>query len=94
MNREWAELLKTMGHPVRLRILELLLNEEACVKNIWSCLDMPQATVSQHLGVLRSRGLVGCEREGNTVRYFVVDPRVKRVLEALKGDALEGGSSA
>jgi len=84
-DEDWADLLKTMGHPVRLRILELLLNEEACVKNIWSCLELPQATVSQHLAILRNRGLVGCERQGNMVRYFVSDPRVKGVLDALKG---------
>ncbi len=83
---EIAELLKTMGHPIRLRILELLLNEEACVKNIWGCLELPQATVSQHLAILRSKGLVACERQGNMVRYFVSDPRVKGVLEALKGE--------
>lgn len=83
---ETAEFLKAMGHPIRLKILELLLSEEACVKNIWGCLELPQATVSQHLAILRSKGLVTCERRGNMVRYFVSDPRVKEVLEALKGE--------
>lgn len=83
--RDWAELLKAMAHPIRLRILERLLEDEACVKDIWSCLDLPQAVVSQHLSVLRSRRIVGCQREGNMVRYFVEDPRVKEILRILKG---------
>jgi len=83
--RHWTELLKAMAHPIRLRILQRLMEDEACVKDIWSCLDLPQAVVSQHLSVLRSRGIVGCQREGNMVRYFIQDPRVREILEVLKG---------
>lgn len=83
--REWTELLKAMAHPIRLRILQRLMEDEACVKDIWSCLDLPQAVVSQHLSVLRNRGIVGYQREGNTVRYFIQDPRVKGILSVLKG---------
>ncbi|RLB05798.1 MAG: ArsR family transcriptional regulator [Deltaproteobacteria bacterium] len=79
-----ADLLKTLGHPIRLNILNVLLGEDACVKNIWGCLEIPQATVSQHLAILKSKGIVMAQREGVMVRYSVTDPRVRRIIEALK----------
>ena len=83
-----AMLLKSIGHPIRLNIVKVLLEEESCVKNIWGCLDVPQATVSQHLAVLRSRGIVVAQRNGATVWYSVRDPRVKGIIAALKGEVL------
>jgi ArsR family transcriptional regulator len=80
----WADLLKALAHPVRLRIVERLMEDESCVKDIWSCLDLPQAVVSQHLSVLRSKNIVGFEREGNKVRYYVKDERVKEIVKILK----------
>jgi len=80
---EIAEILRAIGHPIRLRILELLLHDDACVKNIWSCLDIPQAKASQHLAILRNKGIVSARREGTMMRYWVSDPRIKRVLSAL-----------
>ncbi|UCC66747.1 MAG: winged helix-turn-helix transcriptional regulator [Deltaproteobacteria bacterium] len=79
-----ADLLKTLGHSIRLNIINVLLEEDACVKNIWGCLDIPQATVSQHLAILKSKGIVMAHREGVTVRYSVRDPRMKKIIEALK----------
>jgi len=82
--QERAELLRAMGHPLRLQILELLLNDDACVKNIWSCLEIPQAKASQHLAILRNKGIVSARREGAMIRYCVSDPRVKGIMEALR----------
>lgn len=82
-----ADLLKTLGHSIRLNIINVLLEEDACVKNIWGCLDIPQATVSQHLAILKSKGIVMAHREGVTVRYSVRDPRMKKIIEALKGES-------
>ena len=79
-----ADLLKTLGHSIRLNIINVLLEEDACVKNIWGCLDIPQATVSQHLAILKNKGIVMAHREGVTVRYSVRDPRMKKIIEALK----------
>ncbi len=80
-----ADLLRTIGHPIRLNILTVLLEEDACVKNIWGCLDIPQATVSQHLAILKNKGIVMAQREGVMVRYSVTDHRVGKIIEALKG---------
>ncbi|MBW1971679.1 MAG: winged helix-turn-helix transcriptional regulator [Deltaproteobacteria bacterium] len=82
-NKE-ATFLKVLGHPIRLRIVELLLSSDICVKNIWSCLNLPQAKVSQHLGILKDRGVLNAHRKGSLVLYSVADKRVKGILKALK----------
>lgn len=76
--------MKAMAHPIRLKILERLLEDDACVKDLWGCLDLPQAVVSQHLAILRNKGIVKCQREGNTVRYYVRDPKVREIIIMLK----------
>ena len=53
-----SELLKALGHPVRLRMVEGLLKHECNVNKIVKALNLPQSTVSQHLGILKNRGIV------------------------------------
>ncbi|MHB9154243.1 MAG: ArsR/SmtB family transcription factor [Endomicrobiales bacterium] len=78
-------LLKALGHPVRLRIvLGLLENEECNVNKIVENLGIPQSTASQHLGVLRSRGIIVPRKEGVKTCYRVVDERVKEIIAVLK----------
>jgi len=69
--QEKALLLRTLGHPVRLRIAAGLARKCACVKEIWECLEMPQAVVSQHLKLMRKHGLLEARREGTKVCYSV-----------------------
>jgi ArsR family transcriptional regulator len=75
---EKALLLRTLGHPVRLKIAAGLVRECACVKEIWECLEMPQAVVSQHLRIMKDNGVLEAHRDGVRVRYslrseFLVD---------------------
>ncbi len=81
---KWAEILKTLGHPIRIRILETLLDAEKCVSTIWAHLDLPQSTVSQHLSLLRSKGIVHHERSGSKVKYFVRDKKIEQLIKLLK----------
>ncbi len=81
---KWAEILKTLGHPIRIRILETLMETEKCVSTIWSHLDLPQSTVSQHLSLLRSKGIVQHERSGSKVKYFVRDKRIQEIMRLIK----------
>ncbi len=76
-----ADILKTIGHPVRLKIIAGLLQSECCVSDIWACLDRPQAVVSQHLSILRNKGIVSGRREGNKMIYNVTDPFTKRLID-------------
>ncbi|MBM3265179.1 MAG: winged helix-turn-helix transcriptional regulator [candidate division Zixibacteria bacterium] len=81
-----ALMLKALAHPTRLRIVEILSKEAICVKHIGDLMDVPQATLSQHLSVLRNSGIVACCREGNRICYSIRDTRASYILETLKKD--------
>lgn len=78
-----AEILKVLGHPVRLKIVAGLCTRECNVKHIWECLGLPQATVSQHLALLKNKGIIEGKREGVEVHYTVVHPLAKKLIEIL-----------
>jgi DNA-binding transcriptional ArsR family regulator len=78
-----AELLKAIAHPVRLCIVKGLMNKECNVSYMQECLELPQSTVSQHLGILRAKGIIKGERNGLEVTYSVVNEDVKKIINAL-----------
>jgi len=78
-----SQLLKVLGHPVRLRIVENLIEEECNVNKIINILSLPQSTVSQHLGILKAYGIVAARKEGVKTCYRVVDNKVKRIIREL-----------
>lgn len=81
---EKAELLKSIAHPVRLCILTKLLGEGSSnVTNLQNCLDVPQSTVSQHLGKLRSAGVVTKVRNGLEINYSIEDEDTRKILKIL-----------
>lgn len=79
-----AEILKVLGHPIRLKIVAGLCTKECNVKHIWECLGLPQATVSQHLALLKNKGVIEGTREGVEVHYSVVNPLVRRLLQVIE----------
>nr|WP_281249623.1 metalloregulator ArsR/SmtB family transcription factor [Geothermobacter hydrogeniphilus] len=78
-----AEILKVLGHPVRLKIVAGLATETCNVKKIWECLELPQATVSQHLALLKNKGIIQGRREGVEVYYHVVSDEARQIVDAL-----------
>jgi ArsR family transcriptional regulator len=68
------ELFKAFADPVRLRLLNLLVDGEVCVCHLHDALDLPQSTVSRHLAYLRKRGLVLGRKEGLWVHYRLATP--------------------
>ncbi len=78
-----AEILKVIGHPVRLTILMGLVRKSSCVKDIWDCLGLPQATVSQHLAVLKNKKIVEVKKLGVRREYYVKNPLIERVINIL-----------
>lgn len=80
-----AETLKVLGHPIRLKIVAGLCTQECNVKHIWECLGLPQATVSQHLALLKNKGIIEGKREGVEVHYSVVSPLAKRLVQVICG---------
>jgi len=81
---EAAEMIRVLGHPVRLRIVECLEDVEQTVSQLVAELQAPQAIVSQQLAKMRGAGIVACRREGNNVWYRVADDRVVRMLGCLR----------
>lgn len=77
---EEAEVLKVLGHPIRLKIVAGLCHKECNVKHIWECLQLPQATVSQHLALLKNKGIIEGTREGVEVRYSVINPLARKIV--------------
>lgn len=75
-----AEFFKAIGHPVRIRALELLSEDEQSVSDLLGAIDVGQAYLSQQLGVLRRAGLVNARREGSHVLYSLGDPRMAELL--------------
>ncbi len=80
-----ARFFKGLGDPIRLRILELLRGGERSVGEIVERLDLPQNTVSMHLGCLRWCGYVETRRDGRYVYYSLGDPRVSQIVELARG---------
>ncbi len=80
---ELAEFFKALSHPVRLRIISILIDGKQCVKNLGELLSMSQPSVSQHLSILRSRGIVGWKREGSIICYYIKDERVLKLYDML-----------
>lgn len=82
-----AEILKVLGHGVRLKIVAGLMSQSCNVKKIWECLGLPQATVSQHLALLKNKGIIEGRREGVEVFYHVVSEEARTVINALLNDS-------
>jgi ArsR family transcriptional regulator len=79
-----AEFFKALGHPVRIRLLEVLRHGERSVQELQAALDLDQSMVSQQLAVLRAKHVVTARKEGTTVRYAVRDARVGALLDVAR----------
>jgi DNA-binding transcriptional ArsR family regulator len=77
-----ADLFRVLGHPARVRILELLRDGERSVGALQAELGLDSGGTSQHLSALRRIGLVESRREGTSVYYRVGDEHVFDLLEA------------
>ena len=78
-----SEILKVLGHPIRLKIVAGLMSQSCNVKKIWECLGLPQATVSQHLALLKNKDIISGRREGVEVFYQVTSPQAKLIVGAI-----------
>ncbi|SOX56504.1 transcriptional regulator, partial [Mycobacterium ahvazicum] len=86
-----ATMFKALSDPVRLRLLSLIASHpggEACVCEISATFDVSQPTISHHLKLLRSAGLINCERRGTWVYYWVIPTALQQLSSALKVDGV------
>ncbi len=79
-----ADLFRTMGHPVRVRVLELLQERPRAVHELLAEIDVEPSNLSQQLAILRRAGLVASSREGSTVRYTLSTSDVSDVMTAAR----------
>lgn len=75
-----AEFFKALGHPLRIRVLELLSDRERSVSELLEETGVEQPHLSQQLGVLRRASIVVTRREGANVVYALADPRIAQLL--------------
>ena len=75
-----AEFFKALGHPLRIRVLELLAEGERSVAELLAEVGAEQSHLSQQLGILRRAGFVVSRREGASVVYSVADERIAELL--------------
>lgn len=79
-----ARMCKALNDPKRLLVLYALADGPHTVTELCEVLDAPQSNTSQHLAVLRDRGLLEAERQGNTVVYSLRHPKVLKAIDILR----------
>jgi len=79
-----AHILRAMGHPTRLRILQRIAEGEFCVSDLERELEQSQPNISQHLAKLRDCGLIIPERRGGMTCYRLADRRIARVIQQVQ----------
>ncbi len=78
-----ANILKALGQPTRLKILELLRDGERCVCEIFPAIKEEQSNVSRHLALMKATGILASRKQGQMVHYRVRDPRVFKLLDGV-----------
>jgi len=84
LNLLHGKICQAIGDPKRILILYALYEEPRHVTALSKALDLPQPTVSRHLGTLRERALVKAERDGAAVVYRLADDRIIMVLDIMR----------
>jgi DNA-binding transcriptional ArsR family regulator len=80
-----AEMMKAVAHPVRMQIISLLQkNKHLTVTHLQENLNMEQAIVSQHLAVMKKKGVLVCRREGKNAYYSIKNPLLIRIVDDVK----------
>ena len=84
---DYSRKLKAVGHPIRLRLLCLIEEEEdPCVTDLWKCLGQPQPVISQHLAILKENGIVSAEVQKTKRVYTIIDPFIKAIVEKVRAE--------
>ena len=85
-------LLRALSHPVRLAILDILRQDEACVCHMEAVLHQRQAYISQQLTVLKQAGVIEDHRDGWNVFYRICDPKIFDLIDLSRKYAMDGSS--
>jgi len=79
-----AEISKTLANPIRLAILHSLRDGEKTVNELATLLEVRQSNLSQHLAVLRQRGIVKTRKQGASIFYGVFNPKINQACDIVR----------
>ncbi len=79
-----ARALKAISHPLRLKILCVVGDEEVCVQDIVEAVGTSQSNISQHLAILRDKGVLATRKDANRVYYRVADQRTLQLIGMMR----------
>lgn len=82
---EAAHCLKTLAHPHRLRMVQLLLHADYTVGELAAACGISSHLASEHLGKMRDRGLLRAEREGRQIFYQIAEPHLANIIACVEG---------
>ncbi|HIG96941.1 MAG TPA: helix-turn-helix transcriptional regulator [Candidatus Aenigmarchaeota archaeon] len=82
-----AEMCKVFSNPTRLEILHLLRYDELSVTELIDKSKLSQANISQHLAIMKARGIVVSRRDGKNIYYRLANPKIVRAFDIIR-DAL------
>ncbi len=86
-----AKLLKTMAHPIRLKILCLLQSREMTVGDLHKEVQTTNANVSQHLNILRNQGIIDYRKDANFIYNRITEGRVTELIGTMRELFCSGG---
>lgn len=89
-----AECFKTLAHPVRLRMVQLLLHGRYTVGELAEDCDIPDNVASEHLRLMQRCGFFTSEREGRRVYYQVAEPHLENIMSCVESRFLTGEKRA
>ncbi|HBI22836.1 MAG: hypothetical protein A2Y48_05360 [Nitrospirae bacterium RIFCSPLOW2_12_42_9] len=79
-----AEICQTMANPKRLQIINILREKEISAGELQRILKIPKANLSQHMAVLKQKGIVVARREGNTVYFRLARPKILKAYDIMR----------
>src|SRR3989344_5280741 len=79
-----AEMCKVFSNPTRLEILNLLRDDEMSVSELTTKTRLSQANISQHLSIMKSKGIVASNRKGKNIYYKLTNPKIIKAFDIIK----------
>ena len=79
-----AECLRTLSHPHRLRMVQMLLQKEYTVGELAEACNIQSHMASEHLGKMRDRGLLDSERRGRNMYYTIAEPHLQDIMNCIE----------
>jgi ArsR family transcriptional regulator len=75
---------QALAAPTRILMLYRLKEKPLCVNELADAMQLPQSTISRHLGLLKEKNLVKTKRDGTSIYYTLVEPRIIEVLDTMR----------